>query len=948
MRKSCGHAPSPCLPRPPRPSDPLRSVARTCTTPILLAAVLTGLAGTAEALQVLDAGGQPVVDARVKILRAHHSGGQGDDLFHQLEPPVLDAKTDAEGRLHPTLPVLKKMLLLVDHPDYGPWVAEIAGSLPRSVLLPEGLELQGEVDLGGESLRDGQICAGWTSSWDGRDEIHRWRRCSTISADGNFVLPGLADREVQLAVWVSGFVPYRRTLRPDPAEPLKIRMEAGHRIGGRVEASQTPIRGAVVRTAKGAEKVTGGDGTFELTVAVLPTHLTVEAPGFRRQTVRTGGPRKEPAGLLHEEDEEKVPGLIIELEPVEQITGILLDFDGQPLDKATVRAIHLTAEDRRSESRHPVDTWDGAFRLDLPGPGRYRFLLEAEGRRTESLSEIDLAPEQIYDLGVVTLHRGAGVVGTLVDSSTDEPVAGAVVRVVAQGTRIFDALRRGGSHWGISDETGQFEIWGLEAGRYELRPEHDDYAPSSFPVALKRDEVAELEIVPLEPGTRVSGTVLDRKGRPRSGLQIRVYDPEQASVEPLAENTSDSRGRFGELLLASGRYRFNVSGERLLLTQEIEVPPGEPSYEVELIVGGVNLSGRITRNGNPVDGGFLSVSSALDPAVNQGKILLRTESGQLTQGLGVTTVTADVGPEGTFQLADAPHGALEVTYYPLNGDPVRRRVVIPDQPRYELALEIGGLILQGRVADADSGLGIESASFRVLNDTGRTVGTGRTDASGYFEIPDLEPGEYAAEVQAENYASTVQKPLLVQADMPPVEILLSPEDSGALSIRLLREDGSAVSGMMVNLLNESGRMVRSLLSDDQGRRRYEGLPAGSYFVVWTDPLSGTGVSEPIVVQGAEQAAFERVLPTGGSVELACNWEECGGASVEHVAVFSPQGVDIGGYLSGVAPALRFSSDGQLTLGRLSRDTYLVRVWAGNRTREAVVTVDSELETVMLP
>lgn len=936
MKKSCGPVPSPVRSRSLGVERMGRVACHLFALCVLGSSLLVAFSSRAAALQVVDVEGRPVAGARVVVYRAPRSGSESG-LFHQLAPALLDTTTDPSGRVASDLPRLGA-LLLVDHPDYGPWALEIQDSPPRTVTLTAGHVLRGKVDLdGGTPVREGRICAYWTTAWAGREKIHEWRRCSDVAEDGDFALSGLAAKDVAVAVWVPGCLPTRRTVDPGRGKPLEILPERGYRIVGRVEALRQPVRGAVVRSPAGARADTGTDGSFELAVARLPTRLEVEAPGFRSRTVT----------VPKAADESDEP-LRIEMQPAEQLSGILVSSDGQPISRVSLRVTHRPASGRRIETRHPLTTDDGGFRLDLPGPGNYEIRIEADGHRPEIVPEITLSTGQIWDLGVVTLSRGAGVRGTLVDADDEQPIRGAVVRLLLHGSQIFDALRRSERPSAISDETGGFEIRGLDAGRYELRVEHEGYAPSSQGLSLERDEVEDLGTLLLDQGVKVSGTLVDRDREPRPGLTVRIFDPEQGSLEPLFEGFSDGEGRFGTARLASGRYRVNVDGNRLLLSQEIELARNERTRELELVVGGVDLYGRVTRNGEPVGGGSLSLTAALDPAAHQGKLFLRTPTGQLTRGLPQSTMTADVQPDGTFHLPDAPHGALRATYHPLSGEPVRRQVLVPDLPRHQLELEIGGPALEGRVVDAETGLGVGSATVAVLRESGWPVATVTTREDGFFEAPDLEPGTYAVEASAEGFASAVRQPVAVGTEATPVEIALDPGGDGALSVRLVRQDGSPVAGSLFTLLNEAGRMIRSLPSDSQGHRRFDALPAGTYFVVWTDSLAGAGISQPIILEAGEQRRFEQVLRAGSSVEITCSAPSCDGAPVDHVAVYSSVGVDLGPYLSGVAPALRFSSEGKLALGRLSRATYLLKVWTGSVARETVFTADSEVARVPLP
>lgn len=84
------------------------------------------------------------------------------------------------------------------------------------------------------------------------------------------------------------------------------------------------------------------------------------------------------------------------------------------------------------------------------------------------------------------------------------------------------------------------------------------------------------------------------------------------------------------------------------------------------------------------------------------------------------------------------------------------------------------------------------------------------------------------------------------------------------------------------------------------------------------------------------------------MELHCDLDLCAGRAVDRLAVSTLSGAEIGPYLSGVSPALRFSAAGKLTLGRLTSGSYLLRVWSGGRAWSKSVTVGSAEALISLP
>ena len=80
----------------------------------------------------------------------------------------------------------------------------------------------------------------------------------------------------------------------------------------------------------------------------------------------------------------------------------------------------------------------------------------------------------------------------------------------------------------------------------------------------------------------------------------------------------------------------------------------------------------------------------------------------LSTGLAWMRTDADLRPDGTFDLADAPPGLLWASVTADGGESCTRRLLVPDQEQAAVALEIGGLSLRGRVEETGSSQGVQA------------------------------------------------------------------------------------------------------------------------------------------------------------------------------------------------------------------------------------------------
>jgi 5-hydroxyisourate hydrolase-like protein (transthyretin family) len=894
---------------------------------LLGALLLLAAAALAAPLQVLDGQGRPVAGAQVQALAPL----RGSDVLSRLMPPLFNLETGADGGIDARLPRLDGLLLIVDHPGFAPWVREIPGGLlPGPVRLSPGESLHGEVSAPGKTAFQGEACVSWTEDLSRWGKKHPWRRCAALTPAGGIGIAGLPGGGGVLALEVeaAGYLPLQKEVRT--GQPLHLRLEPGVLLRGRVRGPAGPVAKARVRGPAGRGVETRTDGGFELAVRALPAPLTVEAAGFHPETLNVAkppGPR----------------GLPIRLRPAEQLVAKVVGDEGRPIQEAELRLQQHMDDGSLRWDDQPLRSPTGELRIDLPGPGAYRLAVRARGYREARLDEVTVAPGQAYALGVIALTRGSRATGKVVDRRDGHPLAGAQIELLPMGTQMLEDLRNGVLAREVTGDDGGFVLSGITSGRYEMRVRLEGFATGLYRFSLDSDRAEDVGTIALDPGTTLRGRIVDRAGKPRPALTVRVFDPEQSSLAPLAERTTDQDGVFRGPALAAGRYRVQILGSRLFLSEEVDVSPGGGDLAFDRVAGGVQLHGIVTRGGEPVPGGFVSLSQALDPGQFRGKLLLRTPDSDRPEGYGLpeSLMTADLGPQGTFDVADAPPGLLWASITTDDGASRTRRLLVPDQAEASVNLEIGGLSLQGRVEEAGSGEGVTAAAVQVTDPSGRRLAQVESGPDGAFAVPGLETGTYNLEARAEGYVTAVLSARELSADSAPVRIPLERGDPGQLTVRLHRPDGTPISGMPATLLDASGAMVRSLPTDAAGERRFEGLPAGLYFLVWTDALAGTGVSEPIQLDGKRPATLEKVLGEGTPVALTCDPQQCGGAAVDLLGVYSTAGIEIGPYLSGMTSGLRFSQAGGISLGRLAPGRYLVRLWVHGARSERPLTVGSE-------
>jgi hypothetical protein len=870
-------------------------------------------------LRIVDQDGAPVAGARVEVFVE----GGPTRAFAVAERPLDSAASDSEGKVQVAIPAVDGVAVLVDQPDFGPALLEgRSGHERREVRLDPGQPLTGTIELPASAVvpEGSSACAHGRFDLQMGGESRQWRRCAPVAANGEFALKGLPEGPVAVEVLVPGHLRLLRTL--ESRQDNRLFVERGFAVTGRVVDPQgQPVAGARIDSPGSVPAVTAARGRFTIAVGRFPAELSLTAPGYRDRGHTATGTGK----------------LDLRLEPTEQIVGTLLGEPSDEVSEVEIRYRDVTPGSRRGGSAI-LKADDGKFRFDLPGPGSYLLRFLARGYRELVQRPVDVGSGQSVSLGVVQLSRGSGLRGVLIDAVEGTPVAGVIVEALPVGGLGLGLLADGrGAEGAISDRTGTFVLGGLDIGRYHVRWRRSGYATVHRLLDLEHEGLVDLGTMSLDGGIPLHGQLRDQDGETRPGLAVRLFDPANEVLVPFAEAVSNDNGEYRLEPIGPGRYRMQVSSERLLLAQEIELVPGSAEQRLDLSIGGAAVHGRLTYRGLPVSGGRVTAVSAFERRARVAPISLRSGGEALSFGRPPGAAIAEVDDNGAFTLVDVPEGMSWLAYADSGGDRrFLRSLVIPESAEFYVQVELEGQSLEGRVVDAVTGLGLP-AEVALVNVTGVPFDRLQADRDGEFRFDDLEVGRFDLEVRAEEHVPVIRHDVDVSGDSQRQVIPLEPSPGiGRLEVALRRADGTAVFGVPATAVDAGGR--RTVLPQVEGDRSFANLPAGVYVVSWSEPLHGVGASSPVQVGPGRRPIVERVLDAGASVLITCPAHRCGDAPVELLTVHSLDGVELTSMLSGIVPALRFSSAGDLSVGRLSPGRYVVRLWMDGEEWEREVIV----------
>lgn len=483
------------------------------------------------------------------------------------------------------------------------------------------------------------------------------------------------------------------------------------------------IRGAVLRLLPLR-------GSLESLASPPPTTQSDERGRFRFEQV--GGAQGYRLGI---EAQGYLPALVetlagraerIELARASRIGGRVSDRrSGVPLENVEVSLAleHWSEDGLASRLRALTDAegryalaWaslDGLQSLRVLAPGRlpqtFEFQVRAE---QEGGYDIALEASRTVVLDLVGLESGAALADLEVELGP-----GLRAKSNAMGEILLDAPRKI-----LRDREQQLDVRAPGWCTTEVR------------LAAEMDRGEERLLVPLSPGARLMGRVLDAQGRPVAGARVGTEDGDRENP-PLAlpagvriRNANDSA-----LSGADGAFELSglVSRQRPVLVvarhpdfvrtvqREVLLPAPGASLELELrLERGATLEGRVTLDGAPL----------------AGRVELQSEDQHLR---------ANSNDQGAYRLRGVAPGEVQLSVF-LDRGPLwqalapRESLVVEDGATlvHDLDIVTHTLPIAGSVRDS-AGVplaGLEVWASARLSDNEEFSASARTGRDGSFEL----------------------------------------------------------------------------------------------------------------------------------------------------------------------------------------------------------------------
>lgn len=503
---------------------------------------------------------------------------------------------------------------------------------------------------------------------------------------------------------------------------------------------------------------------------------------------------------------------------------------GAPLRQAQL--LLMTLDQPQNVRRSTTSDAEGRYRFaDLPA-GRYILVVNKGGyvslqygqkRPLDGGTPIVVGDAQALNAINVALQRGSVIAGRVTDEF-GEPIARASVQAMRFSYGVDGQRRPQASETAMTDDLGQFRLFGLAPGEYIVSASSGmgsisggdavdtsaTYLTSYFPGT---PNINDAQTVPLATGqeadvqfalsigrlSRVAGTVVDSTGRPVASAMMSLQSPSGGFMGNVVGGLTTPDGSFSLSNVPPGEYVLNV---RPMNRQGSD--PLSESGLLAITVGGADLLNvRVTTSpGATVTGRVVFEGTARRDHGQGGpfRVMPQTAGPNIPFASSLGVETGLVTDDGSFELKGVR-------------GPVLFRVAV-GQAWTLKSVSHEGVDITDTATDLNGPDGLQGLTI-VLTDK-------LTDVSGQVTDPRGRP--------VKDYLVVVQP--------------LEPKNNVALT-----------------------RYLRTLTPDTEGRYRVRGLPPGEYFATAIEGLEQGRQFVPDVQARLRDTARRFTVREGETVTL---------------------------------------------------------------------------------
>lgn len=389
-------------------------------------------------------------------------------------------------------------------------------------------------------------------------------RAVKTDARGRFELPDLTPGKHRLvashAEYASAFEQAVEVPAGGRSEEVKVELGSGGIIRGHVYGPDGgPVEGAqmmaiMIMDQKTSKKVppmiqSGKDGSYEFDRLPPGPYLI-----FKMNSDPQPGEQASESKMKPLRDGKVVVVDFGEPGKGTTVSGVVTWSDGRSGDGLIVMLMAQATGGSIPDFLQSPTAADGSYTISGVEPGRYGVMIAPANRGSDFTQQGRLVVGEESRIQHDISLEGASLSGRLVSRAGGAALAlGEVILLDATNNAFVGRL--------TTNQNGSFEWPYVSPGSYIVMATADGHAPyrSTQPVAVRSGENKQLGDIPLDPGGRIIGTVLDASGQGVEGARVQLVDPTTGrGLSTWALNT-DSLGRFEIRSVPPGTYDLRAT-----------------------------------------------------------------------------------------------------------------------------------------------------------------------------------------------------------------------------------------------------------------------------------------------------------------------------------------------------------------------------------------------------
>ncbi|UTE75620.1 carboxypeptidase regulatory-like domain-containing protein [Rossellomorea sp. KS-H15a] len=523
-------------------------------------------------------------------------------------------------------------------------------------------------------------------------------------------------------------------------------------------------------------------------------------PGLYNVTVLASGFQSQTKSVMTEPNQAAVVNFILIANPG--------SISGTVRDSTNNTAIALANVELLDSNGIPIASTtangSGQYSFNNLAPGNYQVRSFASNYSTTTVSSTVTAGN-ITNTNIFLEPNPGSIQGSVIDSETTSAITGASVQAVNSQNVIVASTTTNGS--------GQYSLSSLLPGSYSLIFTANGYATQTLGAVVTSNAVTIVDAALLKLAGALIGTVQDPNAVAIPGATVTVF---QNNIQ-VGSVITDSNGNYMVSGLPPGSYTVVVSA---------------PNYTTEsvaaMIENGQTTTVNVTLNEDP---GTLTgfVRDTNNVPIPGGSVIV-----QISTGAGIIVATTVTAPDGSYTVPNLAPGNYTVVAAASNFQAATQGVTISSNTtsivNFNLASDPGSI--SGIVTNAQTGTPIIGANVqvRVVDSSGAVIATVLTDENGQYVVNGLAPGIYTVVVSAQDFQTNAATIQVISNQATDGSIALQP-DPGQITGTVVDSVGSnPIPGASVSIVNSSGNLITTVLTDTNGVFMVEGLAPDNYTV----------------------------------------------------------------------------------------------------------------------